>query len=129
MLPRACATPSPISGLTDAAARRARTSGRAGSPTPFPHQARNLAKSLVAIIDGRAELEPLISPLDSQVVVIGERSLSSVAAPSGPDEFAHEQQLISQRRKDEAQVFLPDAAPFGRRRSTRAGSRHSSGSC
>lgn len=74
-----------------------------------PHEALNLAKSLVTIIDGRASSEPLIVPLDSHVVAIGERSLSAVAAPSGPDAFAHEQQLVTQRREAEAKVFLPDA--------------------
>lgn len=75
-----------------------------------PSAALKLAETLVAIVDADTEDEPpLIVPLDSHVVAIGQRSISAVPAPCGADAFAHEQQLVEQRREVEAKFFLSDA--------------------
>jgi len=74
-----------------------------------PAAALRLAESLVAIIDDSSAEPPLVVPLDSHVIAIGKRSISAVPAICGPDAFAHEQQLVEQRREAEAKVFFTDA--------------------
>ena len=82
--------------------------GRIVNAVPSP--ALRLAETLVSIIDeGSGAQLPMVVPLDSHVIAIGQRSISAVPAVCGPDAFAHEQQLVEQRREAEAKIFFTDA--------------------
>jgi hypothetical protein len=75
-----------------------------------PFSSLKLAENLTAIVDGsRSTGGPMIVPLDSHVIAIGERSIAAVPGDCSPDAFAHEKQLVDRRRDAEAKVFLADA--------------------
>ncbi|MBP2297077.1 hypothetical protein [Azospirillum rugosum] len=67
------------------------------------------AERFLRAVEGNRSASPLVLPLDSHAIFLGDQTIVSIEAPCGREAFDAERLLVDQRRQAEADIFLSDA--------------------
>ena len=66
------------------------------------------AEGLLALVEGRLTAAPVLIPIDSHLVMIGQSAMVAICTDAGAEAFADERLLIEERQERQGEVFLAD---------------------